>query len=290
MSDPALLLKEWEVARQLLESGNTRLHSMRKVGFSLISTVVTAASLFLHEQPGVNTGTAAAAIAAVGVALIIVMCLAERQIMLLQSAASDRATVIERHIGLELSDAISYRYEHERWGVFVKLTYCLFVVVTCGVGWSVGASGGGQTIPIVLIGIAGICLVLFYSQMGSPGEWRTYGDWSFMVVTIDERHYLQLMFSKIEYAKKRWPFDQQGETLWEIRARTPATDNRIRQDRMETVTSYHATVADTHANQSCRMWLVDLAGMRGQYDLYVWHGRKKDRTTRLEAMNRRLRV
>jgi hypothetical protein len=289
MLDEATALREWEVARELLANGNTRLHGMRRAGFSLVSAIVTASAVFLHERETEGAGALAAGIAAVSVALVVAMCLAEREVRLLQGAAAARASVIERHLGLELSDTISYRYEHERWSVFIKLTYGLFIAASCGLAWTVGLHGGNpQTVPIVLIGAVGTALVQFYSQLGHAGEGLSYADWSVIGVRSGEKQFARIMFSTLAHRRGAWPF-RSGEDIWAIHERMPSTSlEGVRTDTSKPILVYKATDEDA-APQRCRSWLIDLSSYGGLYDVYVFQGRKGGKVV-LGTMHRRLTV
>jgi hypothetical protein len=291
MPDEELLKKEWEVARELLANGNSRLHEMRKAGFSLVTAILTAISLFLDEKQSTNTAAIATGIAAVSVVLLIAMCLTERGVRLLQGAASARATVIERHLGLELSGMITYRYEREGWNRLLSLTYALFVVAACGVAWSIAsADPDASAIPIVLIGVAGIGLVLFYAaRFGGPGDDLAYGDWSACVVTAGDRRLLRIMFTALERSKGKWPF-KEGETIWEIRTRPTLVPGATLADTASHVALTYAATKEDELPQRCRIWLADVTTFEGLNDLWVFHGRGKDKKVQLRAMERRLVV
>ena len=74
--------------------------------------------------------------------LVVAMRLLEKNTQLLQIAAVQRAQVIERHLGAELTEIVVERHRAQRWGRMGDALYCVFVVLVAVVG---GLAGGSAT-------------------------------------------------------------------------------------------------------------------------------------------------
>ncbi len=117
-------LEEWTEARNIIQSFDDRLDGIRRLGFSLVTTLLTADSLLLPDWVVGSSALPIAAKFAVLMATLLLLAAVEiidRNYRVFQAAATTRAQVLEVRANLELTSVISRRYAEAKvaWGVYV---------------------------------------------------------------------------------------------------------------------------------------------------------------------------
>jgi hypothetical protein len=130
-NDPSLT--EWQAARDILDKFDERLHDLRKVGFSFITGLLTADTLFTIEASG--SWRLAALVATLF--LIVPLDLVDRNYRVFQSAAAIRAQILERRNRMDLTQMIARMVETAHVGYFFEAVYVVFALAVLLLGWIV---------------------------------------------------------------------------------------------------------------------------------------------------------
>jgi len=132
--------QEWVGARDVIQDVDTNLDSIRKLGISLVSALLTADAVLL---PG-NAGAAVAlpipikfAVLLVTLILLAATAIIDRNYHVLQQAAATRALVLERELNLELTEVISLRYASQDVNLIFRAIYILLGVALLVLGYFV---------------------------------------------------------------------------------------------------------------------------------------------------------
>ena len=119
-------MKEWEKARELIKDYDNRLHDLRKFGFSFITGLLTIGSLVTQtiargvttnnieitgESTEIIAGPFNLGVFIITIMLIVALHLFDKNYRVFQEAANTRIKVLERKLNLELSEAVTVRYE-----------------------------------------------------------------------------------------------------------------------------------------------------------------------------------
>jgi len=135
-----LLLEEWKAARTVLSDFDERLHDLRKYGFTFITALLTAESILIpgpveaaFQQPAIPDNIKLAVIL-VTLLLLVGIRLMDKHYRLFLSAADIRAVIIERSLNIELSDAITFRFDVEKFSIYISVLYYLFGGATALLG------------------------------------------------------------------------------------------------------------------------------------------------------------
>jgi hypothetical protein len=150
------LWKEWAECRATIGRFDTILVDLRKVGFSLITTLLTASAFFGFVAPPLDAR--AAAILAIMV-LIAVLSAVDNYYEVLLSGAVERALDLEVRASppICLTKYLA-RNTHNTKAVMVTwLLYCILLIAATGLGLLAGISAG--SIPAV-IAVAAVGVVL----------------------------------------------------------------------------------------------------------------------------------
>ncbi len=132
--------QEWTQARLVISAADTNLDSIRKLGISLVTALLTANAFLL---PGEVGGTSALPDPAkFGVLLATLLLLAavaviDRNYLVLQEAAASRAMVLETELDLELTWVIAERYAEKGVKLTFHLVYVVIGAATVGLGYFV---------------------------------------------------------------------------------------------------------------------------------------------------------
>jgi hypothetical protein len=143
-------MKEWDKAREVLKDYDTRLHELRKYGFSFVTALLTAGSFItqaisssLSESTSGTTSVETSApipgifnlgVFVVTLMLIVALHLLDRNYRAYQQAAYNRAKVLERKLNLELSETIEEKHGRDKIDRHVWYVYVIFIVVVAGLG------------------------------------------------------------------------------------------------------------------------------------------------------------
>ncbi len=162
IEDPRLI--EWKTGRSTIKDFDTRLHDLRKYGFSFLTALLTAEAILIPAA-------AAAAVQSVGVPsfiklgvfvvtllLILALRLMDRYYVLFIKAIVDRTLILERVLNFELTETISQRHRDEKFRMSIIGLYISFSV-------AVGVLGTFTLLPdlpliIWQIGITAIVVLL----------------------------------------------------------------------------------------------------------------------------------
>jgi hypothetical protein len=262
-----ILDKEWEVARDLIAKADERIDALRKYGFSFVASLLTADTIALRS---LKDGEAKAAFGvAVGVSvvasvLVVAMRLLEKNTQLLQMAAVQRAQVIERHLGAELTEIVVERHRAQRWGWMGEVLYCVFALIVGLVGLlASGPATGIHDIWVrgaVLTGVAIIscALILAISAVESASRSRQKDDWSLDRLECAAGETIRIMLT-------RWGKTTEGlvegKVVWRI--------DHLTERGANDVASRIATARDCE-NDDCKVWLWDTSGRApGLYEVVI---------------------
>ena len=126
--------KEWSKAREIIDSCETRVQEARKVGFSLVSALLTAGSLLGGKLDEVTQSRAALPFSITCLALLVGIAVTEKQAMITLSAAATRCRFLEALSSVELTEAISHRFGMDRWHGYTLVFYALFGLAAALIG------------------------------------------------------------------------------------------------------------------------------------------------------------
>lgn len=151
-------LKEWEVARSVLNNFDERLHDLRKVGFTFI-TALLAADAIIFKDSGLDLDQSVKFVVLIlNFGLIVTLLLLDRNYRVFQTAAATRATVIERKINLELTEVISQRYDLTKVPDYITGLYIAFTILVLFMGFAVLS----ETYKLGLFVVWGIAIVIIH--------------------------------------------------------------------------------------------------------------------------------
>lgn len=145
--------KEWEKTREFFKEYDTRLHELRKYGFSFVTALLTVGSFATNiisqgisseaanitASASIETEIPAPALFNLGVfivtlLLIVAIHLFDKNYRVFQEAAYIRAVVIERKLNMELTDAIAARHRRGRIALNIFFVYSLFILGVAVIG------------------------------------------------------------------------------------------------------------------------------------------------------------
>ncbi len=262
-----ILDKEWEVARDLIAKADERIDSLRKYGFSFVASLLTADTIALRS---LKDGEARAAFGiAVGVSvvasvLVVAMRLLEKNTQLLQMAAVQRAQVIERHLGAELTEIVVERHRAQRWGWMGDALYCLFALIVGLVGLlaSGPATGlhdiGVRGAALTAVAVVSCVLILVISAVESASRSRQKDDWSLDRLECAAGETVRIMLTRWGEATGGLV---EGKVVWRI--------DHLTETGAKDVASRTATARDCE-NDDCKVWLWDTSGRApGLYEVVI---------------------
>jgi len=129
--------QEWIQARGVIGAVDTNLDSLRKLGISLVTALLTANAFLLPGSIGgasslpdtIKFGILLSTLLLLGAVAVI-----DRNYTVLQEAAATRALVLEQELDLELTEIIGQRYSEEAVNLVFHLIYVFIgsVVVVLG--------------------------------------------------------------------------------------------------------------------------------------------------------------
>lgn len=137
-------LDEWKEARSVVDAADTRLTDLRKYGLTFVAGLLTAQGLTeiaVGTPVSFVTPIVKLGITVVSLLIICMMVAIEKVNLPLQRAAALRASVIERQLGLKLTQEITEIYDWYKVWRWVFVLYLIFVV-------SVGLFGLALLMPI----------------------------------------------------------------------------------------------------------------------------------------------
>lgn len=169
--------QEWVQTRGVISAADTNLDSIRKLGISLITALLTANAFLL---PGNVTGvTALPASLKFGVLLATLLMLGavaviDRNYQVLQQAAATRALVLERELDLELTEVITQRYTQNNVGLIFHAIYVLIGAAVLTLGYFVlGITPLFGVLAVIWIAWSALVLLISLNLRTSRGV-----DWS----------------------------------------------------------------------------------------------------------------
>ncbi len=202
-------IDEWTQARNVISGFDDRLDGLRKAGFSLIATLLTAEGLLL---PGAVTSTSSLpdpakfAVLLATLFLVAGMEVVDRTYRGIQEAAATRASILERNLNMELTDTISARFSHSQigWAVFGAYGSMGAAVLVLG---SIVLDPSGLFWVLVLVFLAWLVVSnLLQIDYGDHGP----VDWSLSGQSLSEAEAVTITVTNLS-PEKRWG--------WSIRAR-----------------------------------------------------------------------
>jgi hypothetical protein len=144
--------KEWDSARGLIETCSDRANDIRKLGFGLVSTSLTAEVLVKYKATDSLGGPTGFVLLLVVLATLLGIRLYEKEMQLVRGAAATRARTLEMLASVELTDVITDRHQLDDWPWYRSLVYAIFGFV--GVAVSIAVSGPGAWLwPGVTAGV-----------------------------------------------------------------------------------------------------------------------------------------
>ena len=188
--------QEWVSTRAVITAADTNLDSIRKLGISLITALLTANAFLL---PGNVTGvTALSATLKFGVLLATLILLGavaviDRNYQVLQQAAATRALVLERELDLELTEVISQRYAQNNVGLIFHAIYVLLGAAILALGYFVlGISPLFGVLGGIWIAWSALVLLISVNLQTSKGA-----DWSLDSTYVDAGGALYIMVTNL---------------------------------------------------------------------------------------------
>lgn len=130
--------KEWETARDVISKFDERLDVLRRYGFSFITGLLTAQSLLESSLiPGTSTIQPQVKLAVILATLVLILALRllDRDYVVYQKAASERAKVIEASLNLGLTKTIDDVYHGAHLWLSINIIYWLFASAAGLLGW-----------------------------------------------------------------------------------------------------------------------------------------------------------
>ena len=268
------LLKEWEVARDIIGKGDERIDGLRKYGFTFVTGLLTANALVLHGLSSAKDGDPAGralpwigvVVSVVASVLIIAMRLLEKSTQLLQTAVAQRARVIERHIGLELCDIIAERHEAERWWRAVSLLYGTFVLVVAVIGLVAGGFEGPMVLRATILSATAVTswIALWrISTLEVLYRRNQNDDWSIERQQCSQGEAIRIMY--VRFGGGKWPY-MEDEILWGVRQRTDGSH----QESEALHFFYYRAEANDSGPEDCKVWEWNTASVPpGYYDIVI---------------------
>lgn len=123
-------LTEWQTARDILDKFDERLHDLRKVGFSFITSLLTVDALL---SPNSESWKLAALVATLF--LIVPLDLVDRNYRVFLIAAQIRAQILERRNRMDLTQRITRMFETAHVEFFFEAVYVIFTLAVLLLGW-----------------------------------------------------------------------------------------------------------------------------------------------------------
>jgi hypothetical protein len=138
--------KEWEKTREVFKDYDTRLHELRKYGFSFVTALLTVGSFLtqtITDQISTATETEIKTpmsnvfnlgVFIVTLLLIVALHLFDKNYRIFEQAAYTRAVVIERKLNMELTEIIGARHRNRNINFNVFCVYSMFIWGVAGIG------------------------------------------------------------------------------------------------------------------------------------------------------------
>jgi len=260
--------REWEVARDVIARADERIDGLRKYGFSFVTTLLTADALALHslkDSDGGGLPWIGFAVSLIACVLVVTMRLLEKSNELLQTAVAQRARVIERNLGMELSDVVAERFRKERWWRSVNTLYGTFVLIVAIIGAIAGGADDGWSTTIVrwllLAAAVGISwtFIAWISSQGMSYRRALPDDWSLDRVECAQGDAVRIMYTR--FAPSTWPFTA-DRVIWRA-TRANADGTTHEQAR-------RCAGGDDLVEADCKVWLWDTSDAApGLYDIRI---------------------
>lgn len=132
------LFQEWTKIRELISNYDDRKHDLRKIGFSLITSLIAAQGILFGYFQSKNTTTqnivtsldlqgVITVVLGVTIALIFAVAYYEKGYRLFQEAAVQRAIILEKILNLQLTETISYQFKSWQSRVYEFGVYGIFM-------------------------------------------------------------------------------------------------------------------------------------------------------------------
>lgn len=279
------LAKEWETARDIIAKGDERTDALRRYGFTFVTSLVTADALLLRRVGDSTLPWVSFGVALVASMLVVGMRLLEKTTELLQRAAAQRATVIERQLALELTDIIRDRYARQDCPPYVDYLYFFFVVCVGVAGYAIGgwsdypdpsfwirSALAGSVVPLAYFAIRRISKSSLHHPRGEAD------DWSLDRVKCNRGEPVRLPYTRFESIE--WPF-RTGDVVW----RAKLHGSGVAFDYVADEDDDDALAGD---DGPTKIWLWDTTDVpRGFYDIII---DPKGRGKRPFVLDRRVRV
>ena len=167
-------LTEWQAARDALTSSDNNLHDLRKWGFSFVTGLLTVDAVFAH----ISSWWKVAALAGTYV-LITALVVVDRNYHALQDALAQRAGLIERRSGLDLTQVITYYYTKRKVWFFYAVVYGLFDLAVLVIGLLVLANVTAEIVLGATYVLATLAIVVVGSFLNRT-PWVDFGVDSFV--------------------------------------------------------------------------------------------------------------
>lgn len=163
-------MKEWEIARGVLEFFDDKLHDLRKYGFSFVTALLTAEGVLETSEGASASAGIKFAVFFVTLILILALHLIDRNYVVFQRAATTRALVLERKLNIELSDIITDRYRIEQVNGCVAAVYILFTFGVLVLGYY---SLGMHYVYSVILWVIAIWATILTLQLNVSYRWSS---------------------------------------------------------------------------------------------------------------------
>jgi hypothetical protein len=208
-------IDEWKSARQVFEKFDDRQHDLRKYGFTFLSALIAADSLtkLVNADDRIS-------LAVVGITLLLTVALSllDRNYELYKKATAIRAKILEVRLNLELTETISYRYEMDRFSLYVLVVYAAFAIVAGLVGISVLYPKVLLLLLTAAFTVAAV-IVLGLIHKLKPNLERSV-DWSFDRVMCEQGEKVRIIATNLcgsdpvcfDIDKPAWEVWKDGET------------------------------------------------------------------------------
>lgn len=221
-------LAEWTQSRTIISGFDDRLDGLRKAGFSLVATLLTAEGLLLPGSLGGTSSlpdSAKFAVLFATLLLVLGMEVVDRIYRGFQDAAASRAIVLEQKLNLEITENIQSRFPPQLVGLGIFAAYGLMgaAVVVLG-GVVLDPNNLFYTLLVIFAGwlVATQALQMQFSEHGPV-------DWSLGAQQVDQSDPIEVTLTNLAPADRigwstrarirRWRTTvewKQGQVLWRL--------------------------------------------------------------------------
>jgi hypothetical protein len=216
-----IIYKEWESCRNVLKEFDTRIHDIRKFGFTFLTGLIAAESVLIPESSFINKGSPGIpdnikfGLFGVTLLLILTMRVIEKNYQLYQICSAQRAQVLERRMNLELTEIISDRHRKKHIPSLVTSIYILFTLSVGLLGYTI-LDPNFQLVYLLLVCTIlvsdGLILLQWYDLRYARG----HIDWTVDKVVYNQGEKVRITITNLNENQKKPPIKLGPGVVWTI--------------------------------------------------------------------------